>query len=123
MLVEALCQPGDVVIDCTTSTSNYNLPLSLCCDEAKTGLLFMYWVSKIFLLTCAGATIHACQATQHHILAFEEDKAIFDALFVPMMRKAVVSQPPQVLAAPAAGNMDEDDVVIERIKKTSRFSM
>jgi len=55
-------------------------------------------------------------------LAFEADKAIFDALIAPMMRKAVVSQPPLVVATATPGDMEEDDIVVECVVKTTRFS-
>jgi len=52
-------------------------------------------------------------------LAFEVDKAIFNALIAPIMRKVAVSQPPPVVAAAALGNMEEDDIGIECVVKTA----
>ncbi len=39
-----------------------------------------------------GSSIQACRATRRHVLAFEEDKAIFDALIAPAMRMPVVTE-------------------------------
>ena len=45
------------------------------------------------MIALAGACIHACRATGLHILAFEYDKDIFDALLAPMRRTVVIPQP------------------------------
>ena len=45
------------------------------------------------MIALAGACIHACRAIGRHILAFEEDKDIFDALLAPMRRTIVIPQP------------------------------
>jgi hypothetical protein len=69
-----------------------------------------------------GSSIQACRATRRHILAFEEDKAIFDALIAPVMRTVVVLlAQPQCLAIPSI-HLDDEEVPVQRIVKTSRFS-
>jgi len=42
MLVEALCQPGDVVVDCTASTGNSNFPVFVYSNEDRNYLIFIY---------------------------------------------------------------------------------
>jgi hypothetical protein len=69
-----------------------------------------------------GASIHACRATNRHILAFEEDKAIFDALIAPIMRKNVTCTSQPQHSAVVTIDDDDDDIILPVIKKTSRFS-
>ncbi len=70
-----------------------------------------------------GSSIQACRATRRHILAFEEDKDIFDALIAPVLRTSVVEFPK---TAPAAAldveDVNEAPVVVEHVVKTSQFS-
>jgi len=75
-------------------------------------------VLQIFL----GSSIQACQATRRHILAFEEDKQIFDALIALVMRSIVLPKPAP--AWPTGGPIDVDDdvVVPECVAKIARFS-
>ena len=56
---------------------------------------------------CKGASIQACHATHHHILAFEEDKDIFDALLAPVIRSA--EKPPSQPPRPTMVSTDLDD--------------
>jgi hypothetical protein len=42
-----------------------------------------------------GASIRACHSVGRHIVALEEDKELFSALLVPMVRSPTVSSPPQ----------------------------
>ena len=69
-----------------------------------------------------GASIQACRAAHRHILAFEEDKDIFDALLAPLIRSAEVlpSQPPR--PAIVCTDLDDEDVPAQPIVRTSRFS-
>lgn len=69
----------------------------------------------------AGACIQACRASHRHILAFEEDKAIFDAVIGPVLRQAPVENshlPPTVEGI----DVEDDAVPVQVIVKTSRFS-
>ena len=70
----------------------------------------------------AGSSIQACRATHRHILAFEEDKDIFDALIAPAMRTAKVVRHPPPPPALDLVDLDEEDVPAQPIVKTSRFS-
>ena len=69
-----------------------------------------------------GSSIHACRATRRHILAFEEDRAIFDALIAPSLRTISVVQPPLPEAAENMLTLEDEDVPVQRIVKTNRFS-
>ncbi len=55
-------------------------------------------------------------------MAFEEDNEIFDALIAPVMRSNVVTPAAPTRPAPAVLDLDEEDVVPERVAKTARFS-
>ena len=74
------------------------------------------------MIALAGACIHACRATGCHILAFEEDKDIFDALLAPMRHTVVIPQPEILPPDIVSLDLDEEDAPIQRIVKTSRFS-
>ena len=74
------------------------------------------------MIALAGASIHACHATGRHILAFEEDKDIFDAFLAPMGRTVVLPQPEILPVDIVSVNLDEEDAPIKRILKTSCFS-
>ncbi len=69
-----------------------------------------------------GSSIQACRASRRHVLAFEEDTAIFDSLIAPVMRSTRVTRP--AATVPAVLSMDEDDEDVEpdRVVKTARFS-
>jgi len=58
----------------------------------------------------------------HHILAFEEDKVIFDGLIVLVMCSFVVLKP--AAAQPTSGpiDLDDEEVVPERVAETAKFS-
>ena len=74
------------------------------------------------MIALAGACIHACHATGRHILAFEADVDIFDALLAPMRRTVVIPQPEIIPPDIVSVDLDEEDAPIQRIVKTSRFS-
>jgi hypothetical protein len=69
-----------------------------------------------------GASIHACRILSRHVVALEEDKAIFDAILAPMIR--TVPDVPPSAASIIADSDDEDavEVVVPHIVKKSRFS-
>ena len=69
-----------------------------------------------------GSTIQACRATQRHVLAFEEDKEIFDAIIAPVMHATVASKKVEANPVMIESDSDEEDVPIQKIVKTSRFS-
>jgi len=67
---------------------------------------------------CLSASIHACQSTGRHILAFEEDKTIFDAVIAPLLRGAPL--PIQAPPPPPEGpDLDDEEVPVQKIVKTS----
>jgi hypothetical protein len=70
----------------------------------------------------SGSCIQACRASGRHILAFEEDVDIFNALIAPQMLKTVVnvSEPPPL--APDSFDLEEEDVEPEIIVASNRFS-
>ncbi len=69
-----------------------------------------------------GASIHACRIVSRHIVALEEDKAIFEAVLAPMIRS--LPDVPIPLATVILQSDDEDAVEVEvpHIIKKSRFS-
>ena len=69
-----------------------------------------------------GSTIQACRATRRHVLAFEEDKEIFDAVIALLMHATVATNkdPPQPVVIDS--DPDEEDVPIQKIVKTSQFN-
>jgi len=69
-----------------------------------------------------GASIHACRASSRHIVALEEDEAIFKAILVPMVRPLSSNA---VVAVPVDEDLtdsDEELCIVESIPKKSRFS-
>lgn len=119
MLVEASFAVGDVVFDCTAGTSlllTANLDFISAIHQAQLNINILVNV----LLT--GSCIQACRATCRHILAFEEDKAIFDALIAPILRPAAVNHPQPDTSVEALGGEEEEDIVIQKVQKTNRFS-
>lgn len=71
---------------------------------------------------CAGTSIITCRATRRHVLAFEEDRAIFDALIRPVIRTNAVPPAAVIGLVVAAVDLDEEDVQAQPIVKTSFFS-
>ena len=74
------------------------------------------------MIALAGACIHACCATGRHILAFEENEDIFDALLAPMRCIVVIPQPEILPPDIVFVDLDEEDASIQCIVKTSCFS-
>ena len=68
-----------------------------------------------------GSTIQACRATRRHVLAFEEDKEIFDAIIAPVMHATIATNndPPNPMVI--GSDSDDEDVPVQKIVKTSRF--
>ena len=56
---------------------------------------------------------------RRHILAFEEDKEIFDAVIAPVMHATVATNkdPPNLVVMESDSN--EEDVPVQKIVKTS----
>jgi len=74
------------------------------------------------LFVVLGASIHTCRILSRHIVALEEDKAIFDAILTPMIR--AVPSAPSSIATVIIYFDDEDalEVEVAPIVKKSRFS-
>lgn len=70
----------------------------------------------------AGSSIYACRNVSRHIVALEEDKAIFTALLAPLVRTLVACTSIHHATATIVDDLDGGDVVVERIVKKSRFS-
>jgi len=70
----------------------------------------------------SGASIHAWRILRRHIVALEEDKAIFDAILAPMI--CVVPSTPSSTATVILHSDDEDalEVEVAPVVKKSRFS-
>ena len=77
-IIEELSKPGDIVVDWNAGTG---ISLTYLCFIFP---LVFSKVSHFFVsLRVSGASIKAAQAVGRHILAFEEDEAIFNALLKP----------------------------------------
>ena len=73
-------------------------------------------------MACIGATIHACRAVRRHILALKADEDIFTALLAPMMRITAAPKPKSQVSNLDVGDLEEEQVPVQRIVKTTRFS-
>ena len=69
-----------------------------------------------------GPSIHACRNVNRHIIALEEDKAIFMALLAPLVRPPKARPSSQPTITTTIHDIDDEDVVVQRIVKKSRFS-
>ena len=63
----------------------------------------------------AGASIHACRRSGRHLVAFEKDSAIFDAILAPLCD----SLPPAILHSLAC---EDDDESIQKVPRKSCLS-
>ena len=82
-------------------------------------------MSTIFSNLCIGfpgSTIQTCHATRRHLLAFEEDKEIFDAVIAPVMHAIVATNKDEPNPMVIESDSDEEDVPVQKIVKTSQFS-
>jgi hypothetical protein len=68
----------------------------------------------------AGASIHACRCSGRHLVAFERDSAIFDAVLTPLCD----SLPPPIVHDFQSINMacEDDDEPIRKVPRKSRLS-
>ena len=69
-----------------------------------------------------GATIHACRVVRRHILALEADEDIFAALLAPMMRNTAAPEPKSLVSNLEVVDFEKEQVPMQRIVKTTRFS-
>jgi len=69
-----------------------------------------------------GASIHACRNVNRHIVALEEDKAIFDVLIAPLARAKATLPSPQPSGSKRSQDPDNMEVVPSQVKrrKTSK---
>ena len=68
-----------------------------------------------------GSTIQACCAMRRHVLAFEEDKEIFDAVIALVMHATVATNKDLPNPVVIESDPDEKDVPVQKIVKTSQF--
>ena len=61
-------------------------------------------------------------ATRRHVLAFEEGKEIFDVVIAPVMHPTIATNKDAPNAVMIESDSDEEDVPVQKIVKTSRFS-
>ena len=68
----------------------------------------------------AGASIHACRCSGRHLVAFERDSAIFDAVLTPLCD----SLPPPIVHGFQSINMacEDDDEPIRKVPRKSCLS-
>ena len=76
----------------------------------------------MFRRAYTGATIYACRAVRRHILALEADEDIFAALLAPMMRNTAAPEPKSQVSNLDIVDLEEEQVPVQRIVKTTRFS-
>jgi hypothetical protein len=67
------------------------------------------------------ASIHACRRSGRHLVAFEKDSAIFDAILAPLCD----SLPPPIVHGLQSINMacEDDDECIQKVLRKSRLSV
>lgn len=67
-----------------------------------------------------GASIHACRRSGRHVVAFESDPIIFEAVLAPLRDAAL----PASIVVPATNTalFDEDEVPIRHVAKRNRLS-
>ena len=68
----------------------------------------------------ACTSIHACRRSSRHLVAFERDSAIFDAVLAPLCD----SLPPPIIYGFQSINMacEDDDEPTRKVPKKSRLS-
>ena len=72
-------------------------------------------MSTIFFNLCigiVGSTIQACCAMRRHVLAFEEDKEIFDAVIAPVIHVTVATNKDPPNPVVMESDSDEEDVPV-----------
>ena len=72
----------------------------------------------IVFIACA--SIHACRRSGRHLVAFEKDSAIFDAILAPLCD----SLPPPLVHGLQSVSMacEDDDEPIRKVPRKSRLS-
>jgi hypothetical protein len=81
LLIESTTQVGDIVLDCTASTSTYfHVILSFVALSflIMTLCLHLSWFIE-------GASVHACRKAGRHFVAMEGDKEISKAILEPLI--------------------------------------
>ena len=79
----------------------------------------MFTIFSNLRIEFPGSTIQACCATRRHVLAFEEDKEIFDAVIAPVMHPTIATNKDAPNAVMIESDSDEEDVPVQKIVKTS----
>jgi len=70
----------------------------------------------------SGASIHACTILNKHIIALEEDKAIFDSVLAPMIQVVPIDLAPTTTIMELLDDPDEEEVEIPHTVKKSHLS-
>jgi hypothetical protein len=114
ILIEALTKPGGVVLDANASTglALHSYLIAFSC--------FSTLLAFSLLFEIVGASIHACRRSGRHLVAFESDPFIFEAVLTPLQDAA----PSASTAVPSteATLFDEDEVPIRQVAKRNRLS-
>jgi len=78
------------------------------------------YVMMCTVVFIAGASIHACRRSGRHLVAFERDSAIFNAILAPLSD----SLPPPIVHGLQSLNMtcEDDDEPIRKVPRKSRLS-
>ena len=78
------------------------------------------YVMMCTVVFIAGASIHACRRSGRHLVAFERDSAIFNAILAPLSD----SLPPPIVHGLQSLNMacDDDEEPIRKVPRRSRLS-
>jgi hypothetical protein len=82
--------------------------------------IFSTWLVFSQSFEIVGAFVHACRRSGHHIVAFESDPLIFEAVLAPL--RDVVPSASIVVPTMNAALFDEDDVPIRHVAKRNRLS-
>ncbi len=78
------------------------------------------YVMMCTVVFIAGASIHACRRSGRHLVAFERDSAILNAILAPLSD----SLPPPIVHGLQSLNMacDDDEEPIRKVPRRSRLS-
>jgi len=88
MIVKAFTKLGTIIIDYLAAIGDF---LYLCFYPWMTCLRMCFSNGVLmYILDILGSSIQTCRDMRRHILAFEEDKKIFDGLITSIMHSTVV---------------------------------
>jgi hypothetical protein len=119
LLIESTTQVGDIVLNCTASTST-KFPVIL----SFVALSFLIMTLCLhFSWFIEGASIHACRKADRHFVAMEGDKEIFKAILEPLIVDTVTEgfKKQRLDGIDAAADVDLEELPDAIIKPLNRY--